>query len=75
MSNDNGQLSKGILAIWNDCVRGRESDFENWYQREHLIERFGVPGFLFGQRHEAITASPGYFTYYVTENVETLSSK
>jgi len=75
MSNDNGQLSKGILAIWNDCVRGREADFESWYQGEHLIERLGVPGFLFGQRYEAITATPGYFTYYVTENIETLSSQ
>lgn len=55
----------GILAVWNDCDRTREADYENWYRNEHLPERVGVPGFRFGRRYEAIGGtSPRFFTYY-----------
>jgi hypothetical protein len=55
----------GILAVWNDCDRTREADYEDWYRNEHLPERVGVPGFRFGRRYEAIGgASPRFFTYY-----------
>ena len=55
----------GILAVWNDCDRMREAEYENWYRNEHLPERVGVPGFRFGRRYEAIGgASPRFFTYY-----------
>ena len=55
----------GILAVWNDCDRTREAEYESWYRNEHLPERVGVPGFRFGRRYEAIGgASPRFFTYY-----------
>lgn len=55
----------GILAIWNDCDRTREAEYESWYCTEHLPERVGVPGFRFGRRYEAIGGvSPRFFTYY-----------
>ena len=53
----------GILAIFNDCRRGHEAEFEGWFQGEHLIERLGVPGFLFGRRHQAISGDTGYFNF------------
>ncbi len=65
----------GILAIFNDCRAGREAEFEAWFQGEHLIERLGVPGFLFGRRHEAISGSSGYFNFYMVETPEVLTSK
>ena len=37
----------GILAIFNDCRPGREAEFEEWFQGEHLLERLAVPGFLY----------------------------
>jgi hypothetical protein len=64
----------GILAIWHDCAPGREAQFEAWYQGEHLHERLGVPGFLFGRRHEAISGAPRYFMMYVTENPAVLTA-
>ena len=69
-----GSQQQGILAIWNDCTKGRESEFETWYQKEHLIERLDVPGIVFGRRHEAVSASPQFFTFYVAETVQILSS-
>jgi len=68
-------VSPGILAIFNDVAPGREAEFEAWFQGEHLEERLGVPGFLYGMRHEAIAASSGYFNFYVVESPDVLTSK
>jgi hypothetical protein len=65
----------GILAIFNDCSAGREAEFETWFQGEHLIERLAVPGFLFGRRHKAVSATPGYFNFYLVETPDVLVSK
>lgn len=69
------ERAPGILAIFNDCRPGREAEFEAWFQGEHLVERLGVPGFLFGRRHQAISGSSSYFNFYVTEGPEVLTSK
>ena len=66
---------KGILAIFNDCAAGREAEFEEWFQGEHLQERLAVPGFLFGRRHQAISGSAGYFNFYLVESPAVLTSK
>jgi hypothetical protein len=64
----------GILAIFNNVAPGREGEFEEWFQHEHLAERIAVPGFLLGRRHEAISGQPRYFNFYVTQSVEVLRS-
>ena len=66
---------QGILAIFNDCVAGREAEFEEWFQGEHLQERLAVPGFLFGRRHQAISGSCGYFNFYLVDSPAVLVSK
>ena len=66
---------QGILAIFNDCRAGREAEFEEWFQGEHLLERLAVPGFLFGRRHQAISGSNGYFNFYLVESPAVLTSK
>jgi hypothetical protein len=65
----------GILAIFNDCRPGREAEFEEWFQGEHLPERLAVPGFLFGRRHQAISGASGYFNFYLVESPAVLTSK
>ena len=64
----------GILAIFNNVASGREAEFEEWFQHEHLAERIAVPGFLIGRRHEAISGQPRYFNFYVTQSVGVLKS-
>ena len=64
----------GILAIFQNVVPGREPEFEEWFQHEHLPERMAVPGFLLGRRHEAISGHPHYFHFYVIRSVEVLKS-
>jgi hypothetical protein len=64
----------GILAIFNNVAPGREAEFEEWFQHEHLAERIAIPGFLFGRRHEAISGQPRYFNFYVTQSIQVLKS-
>jgi hypothetical protein len=64
----------GILAIFNNVAPGREAEFEEWFQHEHLAERIALPGFLIGRRHEAISGQPHFFNFYVTQSVEVLKS-
>lgn len=64
----------GILAIFNNVAPGREAEFEEWFQHEHLAERIAIPGFLIGRRHEAISGRPHYFNFYVTQSVAVLKS-
>ena len=66
---------RGILAVWNDCDRRREAEYEHWYRAEHLPERVGVPGFRLGRRYEAVgSAAPRFFTYYELDAPEVLVS-
>jgi hypothetical protein len=71
MTND---ALPGILAIFNNVAPGREGEFEEWFQHEHLAERIAVPGFLIGRRHEAVSGQPRYFNFYGTRSVEVLKS-
>ena len=68
-------MAQGILAIFNDVAAGREAEFDEWFQSEHLQERLAVPGFLFGRRHQAISGTTGYFNFYLVESPGVLTSK
>ena len=64
----------GILAIFNNVAPGREAEFEEWFQHEHLAERIAVPGFLLGRRHEAVAGAPRYFNFYLATSSAVLKS-
>ena len=64
----------GILAIFNNVAPGREAEFEEWFQHEHLAERISVPGFLLGRRYEAVSGRPRYFNFYLTQTASVLKS-
>jgi hypothetical protein len=66
--------AQGVLAIWNDIRKGRESEFETWYNNEHFPERLAVPGFKVGRRYEAISDGPRSFVFYITSSPDVLKS-
>ena len=74
MSSDTSAARPGILAIFNNVAPGREAEFEEWFQHEHLAERIAVPGFLLGRRHEAVAGEPRYFNFYLTTSSAILKS-
>ena len=65
----------GILTIWNDFDAEDLPHFERWYNREHLMERVGVPGFHFGRRYErASIGDRQFFAFYEVDNPAVLTS-
>jgi len=66
---------RGILAIWNDCRKGAEPEYEEWYRGEHLTERLSIPGFRASWRFRALDGEPEYFSFYETTDPEVLFSE
>jgi hypothetical protein len=51
-----------------------EADFNRWYDREHLLERVAIEGFLEARRYVAHQGSPKYLCLYSTATFEVLDS-
>ena len=66
-------LGKGVVAIWHEVQPAARADFFEWHNREHMLERVGIPGFLRGRRYSALTGEPEICTLYETESVEVLT--
>lgn len=54
-AEDAAQHRQGALLLnWFDIVPGKEGCFDDWHNREHVIERMSVPGFMQGRRFESV---------------------
>ena len=65
---------KGMLLTSMDIDPSHEADFNRWYDREHLVERVAIDGFLEARRYVAHRGSPKYLCLYSTETFEVLDS-
>lgn len=65
---------KGMLLTSMDIDPSDESEFNRWYDREHLEERVAIDGFLEARRYVAHAASPKYLSLYSTLTFEVLNS-
>jgi hypothetical protein len=65
---------KGMLITIMDADPAEEADFNRWYDREHIIERTAIAGFLEARRYVAVDASPRYVNFYTTEAIEVFDS-
>ena len=65
---------QGMLLTSMDIDPSDEADFNRWYDREHLIERVAIDGFLEARRYVAHQGSPKYLCLYSTETFEVLDS-
>jgi hypothetical protein len=65
---------RGMLLTSMDIDPGHEADFNRWYDREHLIERVAIDGFLEARRYIAHQGSPKYLSLYCTETFDVLDS-
>jgi hypothetical protein len=63
-----------MLLTSMDIDAAYEADFNHWYDREHLIERVAIDGFLEARRYVAHEASPKYLALYSTKTFEVLES-
>jgi hypothetical protein len=65
---------RGMLLTSMDIDPAHEQDFNRWYDREHLVERVAIDGFLEARRYIAHQASPKYLCLYSTATFEVLDS-
>lgn len=65
---------KGMLLTSMDIDPSDEADFNRWYDREHLLERVAIDGFLEARRYIAHQGSPKYLCLYSTATFEVLDS-
>ena len=47
-------MKRALLLNWFDLAAGSEAAFDSWHNREHVIERLAVPGFIGGRRYVSI---------------------
>lgn len=64
----------GVLVVWNDVDPAHEDEFNDWYQRQHVPQRLGVPGFLDARRYMAGSGSPKYCAFYRLDAVSVLAT-
>jgi hypothetical protein len=52
------------LFVLNDINSAVESEFNEWYQTEHVRQRMQIPGFLSARRYRALGDSQAYMALY-----------
>ena len=65
-------VKRALLLVWTDIPTDIETEFNDWYNREHLRERVAVPGFVRGRRFAAISAAPKYLALYEAQSAEVM---
>ncbi len=64
---------KAVVAIWQDAPPEARAEYFEWHNREHMLERVGIPGFLRGRRYCALNGEPEFFTLYEAQSLEVLT--
>ena len=59
--------------MWTDVIAEHETEFNSWYNEQHLPERLAVPGILNARRYGGV-ATPKYFAYYEAETPDVMIS-
>lgn len=67
-------LGMAALFVWKNYAGDDEDAFNEWYIREHVPERVGIPGFLRGRRYEAVSGTRKYAAFYETVDADVLVS-
>ena len=67
-------MNPACLLICNDIADQAQTQFDHWYQTEHLAERLALPGFTNARRYAAVKASHGWAALYELDNMAVLHS-
>jgi hypothetical protein len=54
-------MGKYRLIVFTEPVAGREAEFNDWYNNQHLSDVVAVPGFVAGQRFRLVQPCGGEF--------------
>ena len=68
------RTTQGLLAIWHGVEPGFEPSFDDWYDRQHHLERVEIPGFARARRYVNCGGGPRYFARYDVDDAGVLAS-
>ena len=57
-----------LMMVWVDVPADKETDFNKWYNEEHMAELMSVPGILNAARYEAVSRGPKHLACYEIES-------
>lgn len=66
-------MADGVLIVLAHPVAGRDEEFNDWYDHQHLADVLALPGFVAAQRYEYVASTrddvedPGYLAVYEIE--------
>jgi len=65
-------MTEAVMAVWGDAAPAIEAEFNEWYHRQHVPERVGMPGWRCGRRYRRVDR--GRHRYLAVYEVESLAS-
>jgi hypothetical protein len=65
---------KGIFLVYTDIDSQHETEFNDWYNSEHIPELLAVPGILAAARYEATKGGPKYLAVYELETADVVNT-
>jgi hypothetical protein len=71
-----GGQTKGPLAIWlvmTNPVEGKEAEFNDWYDSQHIHDVLAIPGIVSGRRYRVTQSTGGedqHFAYFALYEIE-----
>src|SRR3954449_7542724 len=65
---------RAMLLTSMDIDPAHEADFNRWYDREHLVERVAIEGFVEARRYVAHQGHPKYLCLYSTATFDVLDT-
>jgi hypothetical protein len=63
---------QGMLVSFANIDPSHEEEFNRWYDKEHLVERVAIPGFLEARRYLAAASDYKYLALYTTLDIQSL---
>ena len=64
-------MAKYMFLILANAAEGRDGEFNEWYDNQHIGDVLKIPGFVSAQRFTAVKSGPsapfGYMTLYEVE--------
>lgn len=60
---------QGILLSQMDSPPGREREFHEWYDTEHIPDRLVIPGFAAASRYEVVDGGPRWLVIYELDDL------
>lgn len=65
-------MTDAAMAVWGDVEARAEAEFNEWYHRQHVPERVGMPGWRAGRRYRRVDR--GRYRYLAAYEVDSLAS-